>query len=260
MPEYRELFKEDYTDIVEKTDRDTEQYTYYEKIVRYYNYKFNRHISISDYELWMFSKLAYSNDGINQKFIDRFYNQKYYIDHFVSESDGLQFYVIKSRLTKDLIIAFRGTDEWVDWLTNIQILSAKKKQFDTATKYLESIFKEHTNHYIYLCGHSLGGALAQQMYVYYYSITKLKLMKAVTFNSAGIRYRNENAYVKLPIYNYIIAQDIVGNSTGYHYGSVHYVKPKEITNRLDPLKLFTHTLDQFTFNTDGSVSCVDHLV
>lgn len=257
MVTYRDLFKEDYTDIVVKDELHFEELTYYEKFKRALNYKLNRHIEVSDYELWMFAKMAYSNDGVKQRFIDRYYNYKYYITDFISEPDGLQFYVIKSRLTKDLIIAFRGTDEFVDWLTNIQILTGKKRQFETAKRLLEQILAQYADYFIYFCGHSLGGALAQEMYLYFYSFTKLHLMRAVTFNSAGVRYRHDKSYSQLPIYNYVVIQDIVGSSTGYHYGKVRFVKPKEISYRFDPLHLFTHTLDQFTFNEDGSVATID---
>jgi Protein of unknown function (DUF2974) len=253
MVNYRQLFNEDYTDIVKKVTNIDERINMKDKIKQNINNLLNYHIKVSEYELWMFSRLAYSNDGIYQKFIDKFYDERYQIVDFINEPDGLQFYVIKSRMTKDLIIAFRGTDEWVDWLTNIQIISKKSKQFDTAKMKLEKILSLYNDYYIYFCGHSLGGALAQEMHLFYYSHTKLNIIRTVTFNSAGIRSKNDNNYSNLPIYNYVIDKDVVGSSTGYHYGKVIYVKPKEVTSRLSPLRLYTHALEQFIFDRRGNV-------
>lgn len=260
MVSYKDLFKEDYTDIVKPLTSKKRSLSFYERFIRLYNIKVDKHVYVSDYELWMFSKLSYSDTGTEQEFIDPYYNLKYDIDHFISREDGLQFYIIRSKLTKDLIITFRGTDEWVDWLTNIQILTHKAKQFDTAKYELEQLLVNYIDHHIYLCGHSLGGALAQELFLHFYKKTKINLVKAVTFNSAGVRYKQDHPNQNLSIYNYIVKKDIVGNGTGFHYGKVYYVNPKAETIRIDPLRLFTHTLDQFTFNTDGMVNCIKYEV
>lgn len=248
---YRDIFSEDYTDIV-KYKESNQKLSIKENIFSYFNKLFNKHISISDYELWMFSKLAYSNGGINLDFIDKYYNSKFEIIDFINEEDGLQFYVIKSRLTKDLIISFRGTDQWIDWLTNIQIVKSKKKQFDTAILNLEKIFSKFLNYDIYFCGHSLGGALSQYLFIHFYEFNNISLKRAVTFNSAGIRGKTEDNYYNLPIINYIIEKDMVGVNTGYHFGKIFFVKPKIIRN-YKFLNLHTHSLDQFTFDSKGNV-------
>ena len=230
-----------------------EPLTLYERVLRLYNEKFHRHLILSDQDFWMFSKLAYRDDGCFQRFVRDKDRRRFCIAHFYSTDDGLQFYVILSRLTKDVVISFRGTDEWKDWLTNVQILRGKKGQFQTAIRYLEQIFSLYPKHHFYLCGHSLGGALAQYLFVHFISEKDLVLKRAVTFNSAGVRLKQEPSYHDLPIDNYVIMRDIVGTITGAHYGKVYQCVPKTIKGKFDPITFHTHSLDQFMFDETGSV-------
>ena len=115
------------------------------------------------------------------------------------------------------------------------------------------MFVLYQNHHFYLCGHSLGGALAQYLFVYFHDRQDVTLNRAVTFNSAGVRLKHEEAYSDLPIENYIIERDIVGTVTGYHYGKVYRCMPKKISGKLDPIKFATHSLDQFMFDANGKV-------
>lgn len=231
--------------------------TLYERVLRLYNGWLNRELALTDYDFWMMAKLAYSNNGRFQRFVNARDERRFHIAHFFSMDDGLQGYVIRSRLTQDLIIAFRGTDEWKDWLTNVQILKGKKGQFQTAIPLLEDIFSRYPDHRYYLCGHSLGGALAQVLFAYFHPTTP-NLKRAVTFNSAGVRRKNEPAYPNLPIDNFVIVNDLVGSMTGYHYGKVHPCVPKYSKNKLDALTFMTHRLDQFSFDEKGRVLTLDH--
>jgi hypothetical protein len=253
MVNYKQLFHEDYSDIVRKIVDQPKKISIVDRIKKIYNNLFDKHTQVTDSDFSILCKLAYSNEGILQEFINPLMQKKYQIIDFINSDDGLQFYVIKSKLSKDLIFAFRGTDEWVDWLTNLQIMQ-KKRQFETAKLYLDKIIAENIDCQIYFCGHSLGGALAQSMYLNYQGYTKVKIIRAVTFNSAGVRLKNEQSYSNLSITNYIIENDIVGSATGYHYGKTIYLKLSNIVKNKSMLKLYTHSLDQFVFDEFGKIN------
>ena len=248
---YNKLFYEEYADVVRTKNRN-QKTEFRITVKRFINQFLRQYLQITDYELWMMCKLAYSNDGIQQEFIDPLYNKKFQIINFYTEEDGLQFYLIQSKISKDLIIAFRGTDEWVDWLTNIQI-KEKKRQFESAKTHLENIVLTYFDYRIYFCGHSLGGALAQEMFVHFQTFQKLKLIKAVTFNSAGVRNKKGNPYRNLQIVNYVVENDWVGNKTGLHYGETIRVECLNTSSKFNIIKLYTHGLNQFCFDSNGNI-------
>ncbi|ERJ12454.1 lipase family protein [Haloplasma contractile] len=266
---FKQLYKEEYSDVVKVKEEDQNKSRGLKTLVLkiflflksiYFKVKFNYKFRVTDYECWVFSKVAYSNIGTNLEFINKELQYKWEIYDFFSAEDGLQFYTFKSRVNKTLVIGFRGTDEWKDWITNINLILGNASQYETAKEHLNKLFQQYKDYKIYFCGHSLGGALSQKLFVYYYCLSEYKLGQAVTFNSAGVRLKDELSYHDLRITNYVIERDLVGASTGNHYGKTVIISPKERVKSFNPLKIYTHTLDQFRFDEHGDIIIIEEQI
>ena len=114
------------------------------------------------------------------------------------------------------IVVFCGTNSLRDWLTNIQMIFCKPRQFYQA---LELVLEGYDpNKKTYIIGHSLGGAIAE----YVGNAIHNPNLQVVTFNGAGIKHlinpKHDN-------------------------NIVHFVTNKDILNRITkhlPFSLFKH--------------------
>lgn len=164
--------------------------------------------------------------------------------HYYSTPEGLQAAVYQNTETKDLVIAYRGTEassieNFLEDASADIALSVNKMnpQFIQAEKFCEAAVdiycdkkedeKPITTH-VSLTGHSLGGALAQL-------VAEKKIISAYTFNAPGMKYFIEHtkgiSYNSLLCYshitNYIIMNDYVGNFKE-HLGRELYIQPVPI--------------------------------
>ena len=114
------------------------------------------------------------------------------------------------------IIIFCGTNSIRDWITNVQMIYKKPKQFYEALEFVLESYNQQKK--MYIVGHSLGGAIAEYVGN---AINKDNIM-VITFNGAGVAH--------------LIKPNFIDNV-------YHLVTTKDILNRLTkilPFKLFKH--------------------
>lgn len=152
-----------------------------------------------------------------------------YVDHFSATT---------FKNGNNIIIAYRGTNETLEWLDNVVaygILNhhAEERQ---ARKYAERIAKQYPHCNIYITGHSLGGYLAQIGTLQLIESGKANMIKRTAyFNGIGINYNpfvvNLKKLEVLALYNFahdglknngkLISYAIEGDwvhMLGTHYG------------------------------------------
>jgi hypothetical protein len=171
-------------------------------------------------------------------------------------SEKAQCAVIKSQDSSDArfrALVFRGTDELIDWLTNLNVHLARwagpglvhegfRDAFDTIWPEIERLLAEDTGPVFYT-GHSLGGALAtlaaarvapRALYTYGSPLVGDKTFTAALSNIQAYRVVNNRDIVTT-----------VPPPIGYgHVGELHYithdgsvtVSPDDTTVALDRLK------------------------
>ncbi len=111
---------------------------------------------------------------------------------FENKDESYYAKLFKNRETDDYIIAFRGTDEKVDWKHNLaQGAGLKSAQYET-TMDLARQAKKATGGNLSFAGHSLGGGLASA------AATSTGLA-ATTFNAAGLNPKTVTGYLKTDI-------------------------------------------------------------
>ncbi|WP_456363641.1 stalk domain-containing protein [Priestia aryabhattai] len=126
------------------------------------------------------------------------------------QNSGFRGYAFQNVITKEVVIAYRGTDNQPDAMTDLNIFY---KRYDNqkiyAHKLYENVINKCNGPTIYLVGHSLGGNLVQASAIWhptYYT-------KGYTYNALGSGVRNSTSKVV----NYRIVGDLVSASR-YHYG------------------------------------------
>lgn len=131
--------------------------------------------------------------------------------------------------SKEIILAFRGTDDFVD-LFIIDPFFVKKeipiKASGEARVAYNNLKKRYPDFKFYLTGHSLGGAYAQLLC---YQLKQEKQeCSAITFNPPGTAYalvrQEENKEMEELIDNYVVMNDFVGTYR-LHMGKTHYIQP-----------------------------------
>ena len=103
---------------------------------------------------------------------------------------NLQFDIWEHKETSDTVIAFKGTDEPIDWLSGNAMLGISIP-YKSAKKHALNYQKRFPNRKLMLTGHSLGGGLALSVSVWHG-------MDAIVFNSSprifdGCRNMNKPA-------------------------------------------------------------------
>ena len=78
---------------------------------------------------------------------------------------GLNVIAFQNRDTKDIVIAFRGSDRTIDWTkADLELaLTGTNNQYKMAKMFTAGIILNNAESKIYLTGHSLGGFLAQEI-------------------------------------------------------------------------------------------------
>lgn len=128
---------------------------------------------------------------------------------FTSDSDynrmgrlGFKGYAFQNVVTKEVVIAYRGTDNEPDKTTDAAIfISNYDNQKQYGIKLFKKVFTNYNRPTIYLVGHSLGGNLVQasaQWYPSYYT-------QAYTYNAYGTNIKNSTSKVV----NYRIGSDLI---------------------------------------------------
>lgn len=175
--------------------------------------------------------------------------------------------------TYGFVLAFRGTDERKDWVTNgRQGLGMETRQYHQATELAESVARVTAGRPLVVTGHSLGAGLA--------TVTALRVgVPAVTFNAAGVhpstlesfgihrgsgRIAGQTGQVR----RYTVDNDIL-TALQEHEPHVQHVLPDPIghpirlpdpeplsfLSRLHPYKRLTHALE--THSMDAVIRAMD---
>ena len=202
-----------------------------------------RYFNVTDRHLSMFAKLSYSTKDIkDNKSFDKDalgyaklseLNGWKLVDSYIigTSSKGKELFfaanTYQNTNTKDVVVAFRGTDDGWDWLENLVIYPipwTSHPQAVDAELYINKIAKKYSSK-IYITGHSLGGYLAAYATgAISNTSNKDKLAKCAIFNGLGMdltapkEIKNGLKSSKSKISNYRINDDLV-SIIGTHYGT-----------------------------------------
>lgn len=138
------------------------------------------------------------------------------------------FSAVAYKKDKEIIIAYRGTDDKKDIIEDVKIaIGAGLKADKYAHNFADKIIKNFPDCKITFTGHSLGGAYAQLACVKKL-ISKFDC-KALTYNAPGMnKYLTKKQYkgdfTPSKIENYVVMNDFVGNYRG-HIGYTYYFQP-----------------------------------
>lgn len=131
-------------------------------------------------------KLVKNNTGIFKK---------WRIEDYTSEKiAGAVFCATTFKNGKNIVVAFRGTDDTGEWAWNIAGLGLADYHVEEkrAIEYIENVVEKYPDSKIYITGHSLGGYLAQISAAYMIDKLKAEPEAVVYFNGIGLDY-NQNA-------------------------------------------------------------------
>ncbi|MFN3077869.1 MAG: lipase family protein [Alphaproteobacteria bacterium] len=95
---------------------------------------------------------------------------------FTDMKTGLAFDIFANDKTKDIVVAFRGTDDLQDWISNLAIY--KSPQYEQARYHFGELIKKFRGRQFMVTGHSLGGGLALHVSATFPAV------KAVVFDSS----------------------------------------------------------------------------
>ena len=121
---------------------------------------------------------------------------------------------------KDIIIAYRGTDDWQDRMVDLDMVRSQlPSQCIDAVRFYDKVANNNKNSDITVTGHSLGGSNAE-------IVSAIRGTVAVTFNAYGVRDMF-TPYTRLKednIVNYVNEMDGVTMVNGHnHLGKIYSV-------------------------------------
>ena len=151
------------------------------------NYDKN-YITVSDYNLLQVSKM--SSENLNEdcigKTVKEVFNDRYKeLNEFIIvryQNGDKGFGGIAIRKDNNIIIGYKPSRSYIDWIENFTIQFRPHPQRKYAIEFIKPIVNKNDN--IYITGHSLGGLLAQYATYYLYN-EGYENIKTVTFNSAS---------------------------------------------------------------------------
>lgn len=179
--------------------------------------------NVSDRDLAMFSTLAYNSKSpsnlIGTSFeSDRFQGlakmkevQSWKLDDYISyvtEEGGDEKWfsasTYKEANSKNIVVAFRGSSDWMDWVENILIypwLFVRHPQAEEAESYIKKVVNKYSDYNVYITGHSLGGYLALTAAASIGSTNSNSVERVATFNGLGLDGLTSPKYIKEGINN-----------------------------------------------------------
>jgi pimeloyl-ACP methyl ester carboxylesterase len=155
--------------------------------------------------------------------------------------------------TEDLHIVFRGSDDLMDWVSNLDAGWAGEhdsisESYESFSSDILHIAKHHLNLDFNICGHSRGGALATFCAEH---LSILKPLSCITFGAPAV-YRKDGRdhYNRLPIdhTNVYVRGDIVATSkmiylAGFRHVGKSVVLPASFLNLLTFFRVKAHLRD-----------------
>lgn len=178
---------------------------------------------VSDRDLAMFSTLAYNSKSpinlIGTDFeSDRFQGlakmkeiESWKLDDYISyvtEDGGDEKWfsasTYKESDSKNIVVTFRGSSDWMDWVENLFIYPwafVRHPQAEEAESYIKKIVNKYPDYNVYITGHSLGGYLALTASASISSIDSSVVERVATFNGLGLDGLTSPKYIKEGIDN-----------------------------------------------------------
>ncbi|WP_150274585.1 calcium-binding protein [Paenibacillus tepidiphilus] len=188
-------------------------------------------------------------------------------------SSGFDMTSYYNKNTKEIVVAFRGSDDVEDWLLENTGLSGLldgettaqvKLALDFVNSFIADVVDEGIVSSVNFTGHSLGGKLAQYSYTRAKegelpNLSPSKVGRAVTFNSAPAVKGLAPDSTGFDIANYVVEGEILQAFNKFaHFGS-RFVLPysREITDATDPITRHSSVdINDFCFeyymNSDGN--------
>ncbi|MFK7946039.1 MAG: hypothetical protein AB8G11_00500 [Saprospiraceae bacterium] len=137
------------------------------------------------------------------------------------ESEGIQFRAYQNQETGDVIVAVRGSDNFGNWINDDRKLALEEHYMpyrDESQKFLAEVKQLAPNAELEITGHSLGGAVAQDL-------AMRNGLRATTFDAPGIsknRIMSVEPEVLDGISNYSGTPNVI-NLFGTQIGHQYYV-------------------------------------
>lgn len=190
---------------------------------------------ISDKKLALLCQASYKGEKAVKSVMQRGKRKRSGIDvkECACEVTGATGYIAIDKDKKVACIVFRGTDEWDDWVHNLQIWKARKQGYEVHAGFLGAYasISERINNWVcsnvplpyrtYITGHSLGGAMATLHAMY----SKHLVYKCVTFGSPKVFEKAPDLF-PCNIVRWVNGADIIARipKLGYeHVGELHYI-------------------------------------
>jgi T5SS/PEP-CTERM-associated repeat protein len=136
------------------------------------------------------------------------------------DPDGMTAVAFKSDLTQQIVVSYRGSVTLHDWgVADTELAGGiRPDQFNAAEQFAQKIERENSGYTLFVTGHSLGGAEAED-------VASTLNLGGVTFAAPGVSSLISTAPIPADpaLTDYVIAADPVGNYTGLagcHVGSV----------------------------------------
>ncbi|MFC5528705.1 Mbeg1-like protein [Cohnella yongneupensis] len=164
-------------------------------------------LGASDIAYLDFADFVKKTDSEKRKVLDQ-YGLKNFVYLAKQNKDGFQAVAFKSTDSKKIIIAFRGSDQFMqDWVVQnggSVVSGIASVQAELARKFTKKILADSAkdNSDVFLTGHSLGGWLAQRIALDQFNEKRFKM--CVTFNAPGF-YDPKTAKTVSTIYKKIFS-------------------------------------------------------
>lgn len=159
---------------------------------------------------------------------------------------NLQYDIWENKNSNTTVIAFKGTDEKIDWFTG-NLGAGISIQYKSAKKHVRKYIKKHRKRTIILTGHSLGGGLAISV-----SLWLPNKLKAVVFNPSPRLYDgfgdHNQVGERIAIYQ---NGDILNKLSNIYPKFYNLVQLKDKTRNIDVIKTnFTYDESQSKHQAD----------
>lgn len=206
---------------------------------------------------------AYKDEDAKQ-----YYQKLRYGNHRFLENDGAQCHIVWN--DKEIVVCFRGTepDEWSDILADLNAIprrsmtdgwvhSGFRGELDKLWNMVTNILDQHTDLKLYICGHSLGAAMATLAA----SRLEDRVIELYTYGSPRVGTRGfvKNAHVTH--WRFVNNNDIVTRVPlalmGYkHHGTLCYINHY---GKIRKMTAWQRIKDKFRGYRDGALDgAMDH--
>lgn len=169
---------------------------------------------VTDHDLAIFARLAYYNGSdvtggmydpqnmrldedepeIDLRDKEQGIFERWILENYHTEKTmGAEFCASTFKNGKNVVVAFRGTDDSIEWVWNFVGIGLIDYHIEEAkaVEYIKEVVKKYPDCNIYITGHSLGGYLAQVSAAHMIKYLNRKPAAVVYFNGVGLDYNQK---------------------------------------------------------------------